>query len=330
MRGRYSCPSAQGDLPRADACTFISPTASSLALCSPSTLVRMMISCGLNTDHRIQLPAAPAEGNQLSPISPTKPFAYLAVIVVVLATIGLSSCAGYTSASRGAQPGSGAGVLSPSSTSISFGNVSVGNTATQSLTITNTGTATVNVSQATISGAGYTIVGGNPSSSIPVGQSSTVQIQFAPLSTGTLAGTLTVVSDASNSPLTISMVGSGTQPGLTMSPASINFGSVTVGQTSTQSVKLTNSGNVNLTINVAQVSGSGFGVSGITTPVTLGAGQSASFNVQFTPTVAGGVTGSIAFTDNAPGSPQALALSGSGVAANATLTANPGALFSAT
>ncbi|MGB8522184.1 MAG: choice-of-anchor D domain-containing protein, partial [Candidatus Acidiferrales bacterium] len=280
--------------------------------------------CGLNSDRCVQPTSVQARGNQSSP---SKPFSHLPVIVLVLAAIGLSSCIGYAGAPGGTKPGtSSAGVLSPSTNNGSFGNVSVGSTATQSLTITNTGNATVNISQATISGTGYTVVGGNPSSSIPVGQSSTVQIQFAPLATGVLTGTLTVVSDASNSPLTISMTGTGTQPNLTTSPASISLGSVTVGQTSTQSVKLTNSGNVNLAINLAQVSGSGFGMSGLTTPMTLGAGQSTSFNVQFTPSVAGGATGSIAFTDNAPGSPQALALSGSGVAANAMLTTNPGSV----
>ncbi|MGB0033913.1 MAG: choice-of-anchor D domain-containing protein, partial [Candidatus Acidiferrales bacterium] len=202
----------------------------------------------------------------------------------------------------------------------------MGNTTTQSLTVTNTGIATVNISQATISGAGYTVVGGNPSSSIPVGQSITVQIQFAPLSAGVVTGSLTVVSDASNSPSTISLTGTGTQAGLAMSPASVNFGSVTVGQSSTQSVKLTNNGNVNLTINLAQVSGAGFGMNGMTTPTTLGAGQSTSFNAQFTPSSAGGVTGGIVFTDNASGSPQTLTLAGSGIAANATLTANPGSI----
>src|SRR5208337_4447994 len=97
-------------------------------------------------------------------------FVLLAVFAVVAGAIGLSSCAGYTSASSANPSSPGSGVLTASSTSLSFGSVSVGSTASQSVTLTNTGTATVNISQATIPGSGFTLVGANPSSSIPVGQ----------------------------------------------------------------------------------------------------------------------------------------------------------------
>src|SRR5262249_26903640 len=115
------------------------------------------------------------------------------------------------------------GELSPSATSLSFGNVSVGNTKTQSLTVTNTGSVAVNISQATLTGAGYTVIGGNPASSIPAGQSATVQIQLAPTAAGVDNGTFTIVSDASNSPLSITLAGTATQAGLTMSPSTISF-----------------------------------------------------------------------------------------------------------
>lgn len=242
-----------------------------------------------------------------------------------LAIVGLSSCAGYTSASS-THVGDPSGVLSPSPASVSFGNVAVGSTSSQSVTVTNTGTATVDISQATISGTGFTIVGGNPSSTIPVGQSSTVQVQFAPQSTSAVNGSLTITSNASNSPLAISLTGTGMQAGLSISPGTVNFGSVVVGQSGTQTVKLTNNGSTSLTINLAQISGSGFAMSGFTTPTTLTAGQSASVNVQFSPTATGGSVGSIVFTDNAPGSPQSVTLTGSGISANSTLTTNPGSV----
>src|ERR1700691_765808 len=82
-------------------------------------------------------------------------FALVAPLALVLAVIGLSSCAGYTSAAAQSQtPGSG--ILSASSTSLNFGSVSVGGNSTQSVSVTNTGTATVNISQATILGTGFT------------------------------------------------------------------------------------------------------------------------------------------------------------------------------
>ena len=251
-------------------------------------------------------------------------FALLATLVTILSVIGLSSCAGYTSAANGQTQTPSTGVLTPSATTLTFGSVSVGGTATQSISVTNTGTATVNIGQATISGAGFTFVGGNPSTSIPVGQSSTVQVQFAPASAGAVTGSITVTSDASNSPLTVSLTGTGTQPVLSMTPASVSFGNVTVGQTGSQTVKLTNNGNVNLTINPATVAGTGFAMSGLSIPATIGAGQSVSFTAQFTPASVGGATGSISFTDNGPNSPQTLTMAGTGMAANATLSPNPG------
>lgn len=255
------------------------------------------------------------------------PLAIFAALAVLLAIVGLSSCAGLTSASTsgGGTPGSpGAGILTASATTLSFGSITVGSNETQTLTFTNTGTGTVNIASASISGKGFAAVGGSPLSAISVGQSGTIQVQFAPPSAGAVTGTLTIASDAANSPLTISLTGTGTQPGFTISPASLNFGNVTVGQNSTQAVKLTNSGNVNVVVNLATLTGAGFTMSGLSLPATLTAGQSLSFNVQFTPTTGGGVTGSIVFTDNAPGSPQTLSLSATGVATNATLIANPG------
>src|SRR5277367_2873850 len=257
--------------------------------------------------------------------SPT-PVVLITTLAMILAIAGLSSCAGYTSSAKTQASDPGAGILSPSVTSVSFGSVAVGNTATQSLTVTNTGLGTVTIASAALTGAGFTVVGGNPAGTIGVGQSSTIQLQFAPTSAGAINGSLTILSDASNSPLAISITGTGTQAGLTIAPSALTFGNVIVGQTGTQSVKLTNSGNSSVTINLATVAGTGFGISGLSLPTTLTGGQSLSFNAQFAPTASGAATGSITFTDNAPGSPQVLSMVGTGVATNSTLVANPGSV----
>jgi Abnormal spindle-like microcephaly-assoc'd, ASPM-SPD-2-Hydin/Protein of unknown function (DUF1573) len=255
----------------------------------------------------------------------------LAALTVILAMVGLSSCSGYTSAtSIGGNPGGGstgdpqAGILSPSSASVAFGNVNVGSTSTQSVTVTNTGTAAVNIASAAVSGTGFTVVGGNPSASVPVGQSSTVQVQFAPTSRGAATGTLTVMSDASNSPLSISLSGTGMQPALSISPASLNFNNVVVGQTSTQAVTLMNSGNMPLTLNLATIAGTGFGMSGLSLPATIAASGSIQFSVTFSPTSTSGSTGNVTFTDNAPDSPQTLVLTGSAIASGSSLSSTPG------
>src|SRR6202034_208879 len=134
----------------------------------------------------------------------------------------------------------------------------------------------------------------------------------------------TVTSDASNSSLSVSLSGTGMQPALTISPASLNFSNVVVGQISTQTVTLTNSGNAGLTMNLATISGGGFGMSGLSLPSTIAAGANLQFNVTFTPTSTSGSTGSVVFTDNATGSPQTLALTGSAVTSGSSLGSNPG------
>ena len=137
---------------------------------------------------------------------------------------------------------------------------------------------------------------------------------------------MTILSDASNSPLAISTTGTGTQSGLTISPSTLTFGNVVVGQSGTQSVKLTNRGNSSRTINLATVAGNGFGISGLSLPTTLTGGQSLSFSAQFAPTSAAAATGSITFTDNAPTSPQVVSMVGTGVSTNSSLVANPGSV----
>lgn len=256
----------------------------------------------------------------------------LATFVMTLAAAGLSSCSGYTNAASvggtggggGTTSDPGAGVLSANSTTLAFGNVAVAGTGTQNVTLTNTGTAPVNLSQAVITGATFTVVGGNPSPSIAVGATATYQLQFAPTASGAATGTLVVSSDASNSPLSISLNGTGTQATMAISPASLNFNNITMGQSSTQTVTLTNNGNANLMVTAATISGPGFGMSGLTLSQPIPAGQSTSFSVKFTPTSTTGATGGIIFTDNAAGLQQTLPITGSAVAANSTLTANPG------
>jgi HYDIN/CFA65/VesB family protein/ASPM-SPD-2-Hydin domain-containing protein len=265
-------------------------------------------------------------------------FALLATIVASVAAVGLSSCAGSTTAAGS----STSSTLSASTGTVDFGNVDVNGSAIEAITFTNAGKIPIDISGATVSGAGFSIASGNIASTIPVGQSLSVQVQFAPRSPGNASGTFTLTSDASSSdvtssgltstvtsdaksksPFKVSLKGNGTQAGLTISPSSLSFSNGIVGQTSTQVVKLTNGGSSNLQLSAAAISGAQFGMSGLTVPATIPSGQSISFSVQFTPTLTGTTSGTISFTDNAPGSPQTLALTGSAVSATAQLSANP-------
>jgi len=252
----------------------------------------------------------------------------LTILVLLLALVlevgALSGCAAYTSVST---QSTGSKSLSASPSNVSFGSVSVGSTSTQSVTLTNSGSASVTVSQATVSGTAFTVTKGTPLSSIAPGQSATLQIQFAPSSSGNLTGSFTVASDATNSPTTVYLAGTGGATSqLTASPGSLSFGNVNVGVSPSLGITLTNSGNSNVTISSVNTSGAGYSASGVGSNTTLTPGQTTTLNVTFAPTAAGSVTGSVSVASNASNSPTTIALTGAGVSATSQLTASPSSL----
>lgn len=85
---------------------------------------------------------------------------------------------------------------------------------------------------------------------------------------------------------TVSLSGTGmtsTQGTAAATPASLNFGTLQTGTSKTLSESVANVGSAAITISQVAVTGTGFSVTGINPPLTLSAGQSATFNVVFTP-----------------------------------------------
>jgi Abnormal spindle-like microcephaly-assoc'd, ASPM-SPD-2-Hydin/Transmembrane protein 131-like N-terminal len=211
---------------------------------------------------------------------------------------------------------SGVGVtlqLSASPASVGFGNVNVGSNSSQAVTLTNTGTASVTVSQATVAGTGFSISGLTLPLTLSASQSINFNAVFSPGTTGTVTGNISIVSNATNSPASVALSGTGVTLQLSASPSSVNFGNVGLGATGTQSITLTNNGTGNITVSQANVTGSGFSVSGLSLPLTLVGGQSASFNAVFSPGTLGSASGNISLVSNASNSPTSVTLSGTGV-----------------
>jgi hypothetical protein len=102
---------------------------------------------------------------------------------------------------------------------------------------------------------------------------------------------------------------------LNSSSSSLSFGNVNVSSNATQSVTLTNAGNSSVTISTVTVSGAGFNASGVSSGLILAPGQRASMTATFAPSGAGSVTGKVSVASNATNSPDAISLSGTGVAA---------------
>ena len=213
--------------------------------------------------------------------------------------------------------------LGANPSSVAFGSVVVGTNSSQTITLTNSGNASVTISQASVSGTGFSMSGMSSPMTLTAGQSTSLSAVFNPAAAGSASGTITVSSNASDPTLTIALSGTGTQGQLSASPASVNFGSVVTGASASVPVTVTNSGTASVTISAASASGTGFGMSGLTVPQTLGPNASASFTAKFAPTSAGNASGSVSITSNAPGSPLTIALSGSATAAQPQLTISP-------
>jgi hypothetical protein len=224
--------------------------------------------------------------------------------------------------------GVASGTLTPNPSSLTFGSIPVGSNSSQSETLTNTGGASVTISQATASGAGFSVSGLTLPVTLASNQSVTFNAIFAPAGAGAASGALNIVSDASNSPLSIPFSGTGLAPGsLSANPTSLAFGSVQLGNSAHLSETLTNTGGSTVTISQANLTGAVFSVSGLTLPLTLTANQSVTFTATFTPASAGAVSGSLSVVSNASNSPLNIALSGTGTAAGQLAVSPTGLSF---
>jgi hypothetical protein len=128
-----------------------------------------------------------------------------------------------------------------------------------------------------------------------------------------LGASVSGLGGAANAPDMAEFFGTSSNPPPTagVSPASLTFGSQTVGTTSAaQTVTLSNTGSAALTI--TNIASSGDFAENNTCGSSLAAGENCTINVTFTPTASGTRTGSLSVTDNASGSPQSVSLTGSG------------------
>ena len=210
------------------------------------------------------------------------------------------------------------GQLTSTPTSLGFGSVTTGSSGSLTESLTNSGGTSVTISAASASGSGFSLSGLTLPTTLTAGQSVSFSMKFSPTASGSVMGNLAVTSNAANSALNVPLTGTGTAPGLvTSTPASLGFGSVATGNSASLTETLTNSGGSALTISQIAPSGTGFAFSGITLPLTLGAAQSATFTVSFTPQSVGSTTGSLLITSNASDPALSVALTGSGTGTTA-------------
>jgi hypothetical protein len=308
--------------------------------------------------------------------------------------------------------------LGVNTTSVNFGNVQTGQSATQTITLSSTGNASVTISGLSVAGSLFSAAGISVPATLNPGQTATVTLHFTSPSVSNFTGVLTIASNSSQGNIVVNMSAAGvatltvgtvsctnasitgagsdackvnltgaapaggmavslassnaavTVPATVTVPASatsaaftatvssvtssqtatltaraggasgtfalqltpalatlsvnatsIPFGNVSLNNPSTQSITLTSSGTMPVTVNSATITGTGYTMSGASFPLTLNAGQTATLSVQFDPTTNGAVTGQLTFSSNSSsGATTAISLTGTGVAYSVALT----------
>lgn len=188
--------------------------------------------------------------------------------------------------------------------------------AQQSITVTNTGNFTVTFTNVTIT-TGYALSNSCVGQLSP-GGSCSIGVTFTPTATGTKTGTVTITDSATPGTQTVSLSGTGisTSQEIQLSQMAVVFDAQTVSTASQpQTVYYSNQGNVAVTISNIRQPDTEFSLSG--SSCTIGTQVSpqslCSFRITFTPSAAGLRTSTLTITDNAPGSPRIITLSGTGI-----------------
>lgn len=231
----------------------------------------------------------------------------------------------------GIAPGPAVG-LTPSS--LSFGSQLLNTSSeAQSTTLTSTGTAPLTISSVAITGLNLDDFAQTntcplaPSTLAP-GATCTISVTFRPAATGARTAAVTINDDAAGSSQNVTVSGTGAQPApaVSLAPSSLSFGGQLTGTTSgAQTVTLTNAGSAPLTISSVGIAGTNAGDFAQTGncpsgPATLAVNATCTVSVTFTPTATGSRSASVSISDDAQNSPQAVPLTGTGIAPAVTLT----------
>jgi len=192
-------------------------------------------------------------------------------------------------------------LLGANPTSLSFGNVNTGASSTLPVTLTNSGNSNVAISNVSISGAGFSATGVSTGLIVTPGQTATLNVTFAPAAAGNVTGAgVSVFSNASNSPATIALSGTGVAP----TPPTVAINSPTNGATvsGTITVSGTASDNVGVSTVQVQVDGGTFSTASGTTSWTFslntGSLSNAAHTITARATNTSGLTATTAVTVN--------------------------------
>ena len=183
-------------------------------------------------------------------------------------------------------------------TSLAFGSTPVGTPVTKTLTIQNTGTASLTINKYRLTGTSDFRFMDTATHTVANGSSGNITIQYTPSAAGNETATLTILSnDPANLSKTVSLNGSGTSAGagkLTFDMKQASFDTVNVSQSKTLPMLLENTGTAPIVIDGLAVSGTGFAIDPMPSlPLTIPAMSSTTINVTFAPLVVGALNASL-------------------------------------
>jgi hypothetical protein len=245
---------------------------------------------------------------------------FILLACVAIFSVVFSGCASVSAGNSAAEPVAAKISIVPSA--IDFKAVVVGQKNSQTVKITNSTLQSVNLRSVHVSGTGFSLSSVKTPVLLAAGSHIELSVVFAPPSAAGHTGALVISGADLKAPVRIPLSGEGEKaaPALAISPASVNFGARTIKTSTSQSVVLTNTGNISLSISSISVANPAFSVSGISKGVTLAPGQKLEFQVWFHPTAAGKAAVTISLDSSAGATPVKLAVAGS---ASTSSTAAP-------
>jgi hypothetical protein len=192
-------------------------------------------------------------------------------------------------------------------------------TPSQTISITNVGSAPVTISSVATTGheaTEFVIQSSTCPQVLSAAASCALQVAFAPTVEGKATAAVTVTDDDPASPQRVVLLGDGTDVLLT--PAVLNFGTLLVGKgTSPQPITVTNSGTTDVTISGISIQNAnapvGFVMTGNNCPTVLTAGANCTIDVVFSASVKTTYSGHLMVSDSDPGSPQTVQFIGKGI-----------------
>ncbi len=196
----------------------------------------------------------------------------------------------------------------------------VGSNATLQATVNNTGTDTLVISNIVSSDGQFTFTPNTFTITIIPGGSQILDITFTPTAVGANTDSLVITHNASGSPTSYSVQGTGVEATFSITPPNLDFGNVIIGSNAVLQATVNNPGTSNLVISNITSSDGQFTFAPNTFPVTIAAGGNQIFDITFTPTSTGLKTANLTFIHNAAGSPTSYSVQGTGVAPNFSIT----------